>query len=95
MYEDQDGRFPDESPVEVRDLAVLRDCRRAPRGTASRSLHYPCCFRDGSEIRPRTTPGSAVSGTGMTVVAGPGGIRAPCWKRPAGFCARPEQRKRP
>jgi hypothetical protein len=65
MYEDedQDGRFPDESPVKVRDLAVLRDGRRAPRGTVSRSLHYPCCFRDGSEIRPRTTPGSTVSGT--------------------------------
>jgi hypothetical protein len=103
MYEDEDndGKFPDESPievryplskqeergnreqwlwlpgtiveqcgpderyvcVEVRDLAVLRDGRRAPRGTASRNLYYPCCFRDGSEIRPRTTPGNAVSGT--------------------------------
>ncbi len=48
--------------VEVRELAVLRDGRRAPRGTASRNLYYPCCFRDGSEIRPRTTPGSAASG---------------------------------
>src|SRR5260370_41788834 len=38
--------------VEVRELAVLRDGRRAPRGTASRNLCYPCCFRDGSEIRP-------------------------------------------
>jgi hypothetical protein len=89
--EDNDGRFPDESPVEVRyprskqeeqdererwpwlpgtiveqcgpdewyvcvevrELAVLRDGRRAPRGTASRNLYYPCCFRDSSEIRPR------------------------------------------
>ena len=32
--------------VEVRELAVLRDGRRAPRGTASRNLCYPCCFRD-------------------------------------------------
>ena len=85
--EDNDGRYPDESPVEVRyprskqeeqgdreqwpwlpgtiveqrgpeewyvcvevrELAVLRDGRRAPRGTASRNLCYPCCFRDGSE----------------------------------------------
>jgi hypothetical protein len=92
MYEDEDndGKFPDESPVEVRyprskqeeqadrdtwpwlpgsiveqcgpdewyvcvevrELAVLRDGRRAPRGTASRNLYYPCCFRDGAEIRP-------------------------------------------
>jgi hypothetical protein len=88
--EDNDGRFPDESPVqvryprskqeeqddrkqwlpgtiveqcgpdewyvciEVRELAVLRDGRRAPRGTAGRNLYYPCCYRDGSEIRPRT-----------------------------------------
>ena len=92
--EDNDGRFPDESPVEVRyprskqeeqgdrerwpwlpgtiveqcgpdewyvcievrELAALRDGRRAPRGTASRSLYYPCCFRDSSEIRPRSAP---------------------------------------
>jgi hypothetical protein len=98
---DNDGRFPDETPVEVRyprskqeehgdrskrpwlpasileqcgpdewyvcvevkELAVLRDGRRAPRGTASRNLYYSCCFRDSSEIRPRTTPGSAASGT--------------------------------
>ena len=89
--EDNDGRFPDEIPVEVRDprskqeeqgdrerwpwlpgtivrpcgpdewyvciegreQAVLRDGRRAPRGTAGRNLYYPCCFRDSSEIRPR------------------------------------------
>ena len=31
-----------------------RPARRAPRGTASRNLYYPCCYRDGSEIRPRT-----------------------------------------
>jgi hypothetical protein len=47
--------------VEVRELAVLRDGRRAPRGTASRNLYYPCCFRDGSEIRPRTPDSGAVS----------------------------------
>ncbi len=90
MDEDNDGRFPGDSPVEVRyarskqeergdrsawpwlpgsiveqcgpdewyvcvevrELAVLHDGRRAPRGTASRDLYYPCCFRDSSEIRP-------------------------------------------
>src|SRR2546429_2096998 len=95
MYEDEDndGKFPDESPVEiryprskqeeqadrdtwpwlpgtiveqcgpdewyvcveVRELSVLRDGRPAPRGTASRNLYYPCCFRESSEIRPRST----------------------------------------
>jgi hypothetical protein len=40
--------------VEVRELAMLRDGRPAARGTPERSLHYPCCFRDSSEIRPRT-----------------------------------------
>ena len=44
--------------VEVRELAVLADGRRAARGTASRNLYYPCCFRDSSEIRPRTAPGA-------------------------------------
>src|ERR1035441_4177712 len=47
--------------VEVRELAVLRDGRRAPRGTASRNLYYPCCYRDGSEIQPRPARTSAVS----------------------------------
>ena len=99
--EDNDGRYPDESPVEVRyprskqeeqgdreqwpwlpgtiveqcgpdewyvcievrELAVLRDGRRAPRGTASRNLYYPCCFRDRSEIRPRTASSGAASAT--------------------------------
>jgi hypothetical protein len=94
MYdEDNDGRFPDESPVgiryscskqeeqgdreqwlwlpgtvveqsgpdewyvcvEARELAVLRDGRRAPRGTASHRLYYPCCFRGSSESGPRAT----------------------------------------
>ena len=103
MYEDEDndGKFPDESPVEVRyprskqeeqgdleqwpwlpgtiveqcgpdewyvcievrELAVLRDGRRAPRGTASRNLCYPCCFRDSSEIRPRSASSGPASGT--------------------------------
>jgi hypothetical protein len=49
--------------VEVRELAVLRDGRRAPRGTASRDLYYPCCFRDRSEIRPRTASRGAASAT--------------------------------
>lgn len=35
--------------IEVRELAVLRDGRRAPRGTASRNLCYPCCYRDRPE----------------------------------------------
>ena len=86
---DNDGRFPDDSRVEVcyprtrqeehgdraawpwlpgsiveqcgpdewrvcvqdRDVAVLRDSRPAPKGTASRNLYYPMCFRDSSEIR--------------------------------------------
>jgi hypothetical protein len=99
--QDNDGKFPDESPVEVRyprskqeeqadritwlwlpgsiveqrgpdewficievrDLAILRDGRRAPRGTASRNLCYPCCFRDSSEIRPRTASSNATSPT--------------------------------
>ena len=94
MDEDNDGRFPDDSPVLVRyprdkqeeqgdrsawpwlpgsilgqcgpdewyvcvgsrELAVLRDGRRAPRRTASRNLYYPCCYRDSSEIR-RVTDG--------------------------------------
>ena len=92
MDQDNDGRFPDDSPVEiryprtsreeqgdrsawpwlpgsileqrgpdewyvcvqVRELAVLEDGRRAPRVTPSRDRYYPCCFRDSSEIRPRT-----------------------------------------
>jgi len=99
--EDNDGKFPDESPVEVRypsskqeehsdreqwpwlpgriveqcgpdewyvcvevrELALLRDGRRAPRGTAGRNLYYPCCFRDSSEIRARTTTSSPASAT--------------------------------
>ncbi len=58
------GPGPDEWYVciQVRELAVLRDGRRAPRGTASRHLYYPCCFRDSSEIRPR----SASSGPAAT-----------------------------
>jgi hypothetical protein len=93
MDQDNDGRFPDDSPVEiryprtrreeqgdrstwpwlpgsileqcgpdewyvcveVRELALLEDGRRAPRGTPGRDLYYPCCFRDSSEIRPRVT----------------------------------------
>ena len=100
MDEDNDGRFPDESLVEVRyprnrqeelgdrsawpwlpgsilgqcgpdewrvcvevrELAVLEDGRRAPRGTASQDLYYPVCFRDSSEIQRQAT-GAAASGT--------------------------------
>jgi hypothetical protein len=49
--------------VEVRELAVLRDGQRARRGTANRNLYYPCCFRDGSEIRPRIVSSGATSAT--------------------------------
>src|SRR5271165_5610784 len=107
--DDNDGRFPDESPVEVRyprskqeeqgnrqrwpwlpgtiveqcgpdewyvcvearELAVLRDGRRAPRGAASRNLCYPCCFRDSSEIRPRPAS-SGPAGTRRGASRGPG-----------------------
>ena len=99
--EDNDGRFPDESPVEVRyprskqeeqgdreqspwlpgtiveqcgpdewyvcievrELAVLRDGLRAPRGTPSRNLYYPRCFRGSSEIRPRPASSGPASAT--------------------------------
>jgi len=109
--QDNDGRFPDQSPVvvryprseqeeqgdrerwpwlpgtiveqcgpdewyvcvEVRELAVLRDGRPAPRGTASRNLYYPCCFRDSSEIRPRPASSGPASGRG----AGRTGERRP------------------
>ena len=104
MDEDNDGRFPDETPVEVRyprnrgeelgdrsgwpwlpgsiidqcgpdewyvcvevrELAVLRDGRRAPRRTASRNLYYPCCFRDSTEIRRRSAGKAAAPGTRVT-----------------------------
>ena len=89
MDEDNDGRFPDDSLVEVRyprnlqqelgdrsgwpwlpgsilsqrgpdewhvcveacELAVLDDGSPAPAGTADGELLYPCCFRDGNELR--------------------------------------------
>ena len=92
MDEDNDGRFPDDSLVEVRhprnrqeelgdrsawpwlpgtilsqcgpdewyvcveanELAMLDDGGLAPAGTAAGELLYPCCFRDGSEIRRAT-----------------------------------------
>jgi hypothetical protein len=103
-YDDNDGRFPHDSRVEVRyprtrqeehgdraawpwlpgsiveqcgpdewrvcvedrDVAVLQDGRPAPRGTASRSLYYPVCFRDASEIR--RSPASAVPMPGALTV---------------------------
>lgn len=101
MYQDKDndGKFPDESPVEVRyprskqeehghrerwpwlpgtiveqcgpdewyvcvvarGLAVLEDGRPAAGSAASDDLFFPCCFRDSSEIRPRTASGSPAS----------------------------------
>ena len=100
---DNDGRFPDDSRVEVRyprsrreehgdraawpwlpgsiveqcgpdewrvcvedrGVAVLREGRRAPKGTAARNLYYPMCFRDSSEIR---RPASAVSRPSVPVL---------------------------
>src|SRR5260370_42581585 len=116
MYEDEDndGKFPDESPVEVRyprsrqeeqgdrerwpwlpgtiveqcgpdewhvcievrELAVLRDGRPAPRGTASRKLYYPCCFRDSSEIRPRAASSGPPAARQGGARPGPGAGRA-------------------
>jgi hypothetical protein len=99
--EDNDGRFPGESSVEVRyprskreeqsdrerwpwlpgtiveqcgpdewyvcvvarELAVLEDGRAAADSTPSDDLFFPCCFRDSSEIRPRTTSASPVFST--------------------------------
>ena len=58
--------------VELRELAVLRDGRRAALGTASRNLCYPCWFRDGSEIRPRTASTGAASATRRGAGRGPG-----------------------
>jgi hypothetical protein len=49
--------------IEVRELTVLRDGQRAPRGTSSRNLYYPCCFRDSSEIRPRPPSSGSASAT--------------------------------
>ena len=49
--------------IEVRELAVLRNSRLAPRGTASRNLYHPCCFRDSSEIRPRSSSSGSASAT--------------------------------
>ena len=103
MYEDEDndGKFPDESPVEVRyprskreeqdareqwpwlpgtiveqcgpnewyvcvvarELAVLEDGRSAADSMPGDDVFFPCCFRDSSEIRPRTTSGSPASST--------------------------------
>src|SRR5260370_38900701 len=40
--------------VEVRELAPLRDGRRAPRGPANRNLYSPCRFRGRSETPPPT-----------------------------------------
>ena len=91
---DNDGRFPDDSPVwvryplkgstqadalprdqwpwlpgsiisqcgpgewqvlvEVRELATRKDGARPRKDTANRNLYYPICFRDVSEIGPRT-----------------------------------------
>src|ERR1700730_17328554 len=99
--EDNDGRFPDESPVEVRyprsnqedqayrerwpwlpgtiveqcgpdewyvcievrELAVLRDGRRAARGAARPQRYYRCCFRDSWESRPRPASSGLASAT--------------------------------
>ena len=72
--------------VEVRELAVLRDGRRAPRGTASRNLYYLCCFRDRSEIRPRTASSGAASATRLgRAGTGTGPAAVPGFLVPAGY----------
>jgi hypothetical protein len=43
--------------VEARELVTLADGSRAPEGTPDRNLYYPTCYRDASEIRPRTGEG--------------------------------------
>ena len=60
--------------VQVPELAILRDGRKPPRGTPSRKLYYPCCFRDSSEIRRHRTgaareAGGPVSGDRLIRVA--------------------------
>src|SRR5437867_13309815 len=50
--------------IEVRELAVLRDGRGAPRCSVSRNLRYPCCFRGSSEIGPRSVTTGPVGGSG-------------------------------
>jgi len=51
MDEDNDGRFPANSPVEV----------RYPRSKQGEQVD-PCCFRESSEIRPCSTSPSPASG---------------------------------
>jgi hypothetical protein len=63
--------------IEVRELAVLRDGRPAPRGTASHNLYYPCCYRDGSEIRPRTASSGATSCQRAPGYLPPASVRLP------------------
>lgn len=46
--------------VEVRELAVLEDGRRPRRNTPDHKLFYPVCFRDSSEIHPRTAASAEV-----------------------------------
>jgi len=57
--EDNDGCFPDQSPVEVR----YPRSKQEERGDRSRwpwppgrfySSFFPCCFRDNREVGPRT-----------------------------------------
>jgi hypothetical protein len=47
---------PDEWLICVTDHEVARLCNglRAPRGTSPLKLFYPQCYRDASEIRPRS-----------------------------------------
>jgi hypothetical protein len=40
--------------VEARELATRKDGTPVSKDTADRNLYYPICFRDASEIRPRT-----------------------------------------
>jgi hypothetical protein len=100
-HEDNDGKFPDESPVEVRyprskqeehgdreqwpwlpativeqcgpdewyvclvarELPVREDGLPAADSTPGDDLFFPCCFRDSSEIRPRTASSGPAAAT--------------------------------
>jgi hypothetical protein len=48
---------PDEWLVCVteKEVARLRNGRRASAGTSTLKLYYPQCYRDATEIRPRST----------------------------------------
>jgi hypothetical protein len=52
--QDQEIRATGLSMSAESELATLDDGSPAPAKTADEDLFYPCCFRDGSEIRRDT-----------------------------------------